>query len=160
MDNQILERIRDLLTGEGIAYREVEHGPTHTSEESASARGESVAIGGKALVIKTGDAFRLFVLSAALKLDSSAIKQKFNAKKVRFATPEELYTLTGLLPGAVPPFGQPILPFELYVDPSVLRNDKIAFNAGSLETSIIFGSDDYARVAKPTVFAFAIEVAK
>jgi Ala-tRNA(Pro) deacylase len=49
-----------------------------------------VRIGGKALVVKVGEDFRLFVLSAARKLDSLAIKQHFAEKKLRFASPEEL----------------------------------------------------------------------
>ena len=43
----------------------------------------------------------------------------------------------------MPPFGAPILPFPLYVDPSVLENQRIAFNAGSLTDSIIMTIDDY-----------------
>ena len=37
--------------------------------------------------MKTGDVFRLFVLSASLKADSAAIREKFGVKKIRFATP-------------------------------------------------------------------------
>src|ERR1017187_10357002 len=109
-------------------------------------------VGGKALLIKVDDTFRLFVLSADRKLDSAAIRQYFGAKKTRFATPEELMELTGLLPGSVPPFGEPILPFPLYVDPSVFGNEKIAFNAGSLTNSIIMPAADYRRITGAEVF--------
>lgn len=151
----VLENIRTWLTSSGVAFREVHHEPTRTSEESARARGEELRIGGKALVIKVDSTFRLFVLSADRKLDSGSIKQYFSAKKTRFATPEELLEMTGLVPGCVPPFGQPILPFPLYVDPSVLENPRIAFNAGSLTDSMILAIEDYRRVAQPEVFGFA-----
>jgi len=144
-----------LLTREGVVYRTLHHAPTLTSEESARARGEDVRIGGKALVVKVGEDFRLFVLSAARKLDSVAIKQHFAVKKLRFASPEELLQLTGLVPGSVPPFGKPLLPFELFVDASILANEKIAFNAGSLTDSIIMPVVDYLRIARPKVFAFS-----
>ena len=144
-----------LLTREGVAYRMLHHAATFTSEESARARGEDVRIGGKALVMKVGEDFRLFVLSAARKIDSSAIKAHFNLKKSRFASPEELLRLTGLVPGSIPPFGKPLLPFEVFVDPSILDNERIAFNAGSLTDSIIMSVDDYLRIARPTVFVFA-----
>ncbi len=150
-----LELIRAALANAGVSFREVHHEPTFTSEESARARGEDVRIGGKALVIKVDDKFALFVLSAAKKLDSGALKAKFGAKKTRFATPEELKSLTGLVPGSVPPFGGEILPFELYADPSVLENEKIAFNAGSLTDSIILATSDWVKVAAPSVFRFA-----
>jgi prolyl-tRNA editing enzyme YbaK/EbsC (Cys-tRNA(Pro) deacylase) len=65
--------------------------------------------------------------------------------------------LTGLAPGSVPPFGQPVLPFELYVDESVLENEKVAFNAGSLTDSIIMLVRDYREIAKPEVFKFSKE---
>ena len=156
MENPVLETIRDWLRREGVVFREVQHAPTYTSEESAKARGEDVRVGGKALLMKTDQVFRLFVVSAALKVDSTAIKQHFQIKKLRFASPDELREQTGLVPGSVPPFGPPILPFELYVDPSVFAQEKIAFNAGSLTDSIIMSTEDYRRLAKPSVVTFGI----
>jgi len=116
-----------------------------------------MGVGGKALVVKVDDMFRLFVLSAARKLDSAAVKKYFSAKKTRFATPEELMLMTGLVPGSVPPFGEPILPFRLYVDPSVFANDRVAFNAGSLTDSMVIPIEDYRRLANPEVFTFSAE---
>jgi Ala-tRNA(Pro) deacylase len=150
------DEIKKLLASHGVQYREVHHEPTRTSAESAKARGEDLAIGGKAIVMKVGEEFKLFVLSAAKKLDSQKIKERFGEKKLRFATPEELKDLTGLVPGAVPPFGKPITPFELYVDVSVTTNEKIAFNAGSLTDSIILDCKDYIMVASPEVFEFVV----
>ncbi len=155
MGATVLQSIRGLLDERGVAYREVHHPPTRTSEESARARGESVRIGGKALLIKVGNDFHLFVLSAALKLDSAAIRTHLRQRKTRFATQTELADLTGLVPGSVPPFGEPILPFHLFVDESITHNDKIAFNAGSLTDSIIMPTEDYLRIAEPEVFKFA-----
>jgi Ala-tRNA(Pro) deacylase len=152
----ILDLIRQHLRSQSIDFREVHHAPTFTSEESAKARGEDLRIGGKALLMKTGDVFRLFVLSASLKADSAAIREKFGVRKTRFATADELKELTGLVPGSVPPFGHPILPFELYADVSITANEKIAFNAGSLEDSIILRVDDWVRVARPEVFSFGV----
>jgi Ala-tRNA(Pro) deacylase len=156
MENRVLESIREWLRRESVSFREVQHAPTYTSEESAKARGEEVRVGGKAILMKTDQVFRLFVLSAALRIDSAAIKQHFQIKKLRFASPDELREQTGLVPGSVPPFGAPILPFELFVDPSVFAQERIAFNAGSLTDSIILSTEDYRRLAKPTVFPFAL----
>jgi len=152
----LLDAIRAWLNAEGASFREVHHEPTRTSEDSARARGEDLRVGGKALLIKVDDVYRLFVLSADRKLDSAAVKRHFSARKARFATPEELAALTGLVPGSVPPFGQPLLPFPLYVDPSVFANQRIAFNAGSLTDSIVMQASDYMRVASPEVFEFAV----
>jgi len=153
----VLTAIRALLNTSACPFREMHHLPTRTSEESAAARGEPLRIGGKALLLKAEDEqFRLFILPADTKLDSTAIRRELGLKKTRFATAEELLELTGLVPGSVPPFGKPILPFELYVDQGITANDRIAFNAGSLTDSVILGTGDYLRVALPVkVFAFA-----
>jgi prolyl-tRNA editing enzyme YbaK/EbsC (Cys-tRNA(Pro) deacylase) len=155
MNDAILAAITTRLDEAGIEYRQLHHEPTRTSEDSARARGESLASGGKALLLKTGDDFRLFVFSAARKLDSAAVKKRFDLRKLRFATPEELAQQTGLVPGAVPPFGEPILPYPLFVDTSITENERIAFNAGSLTDSIIMSVEDYVRFAEPEVFSFS-----
>lgn len=152
----VLESIRALLRREGVAFRELHHEPTRTSEDSARARGEPLAIGGKALLMKVGDDYALFVISAARRIDSAAIRRHLGARKLRFATADELKERTGLLSGDVPPFGAPILPFPLYADESVFANDRIAFNAGSLTDSIIMQVADWERVARPRRFRFTL----
>jgi prolyl-tRNA editing enzyme YbaK/EbsC (Cys-tRNA(Pro) deacylase) len=77
---------------------------------------------------------------------------------LRFATADELKAATGLVPGSVPPFGRPILPFDLYLDSALTSNDRIAFNAGSLTDSMIVPMVDYLRVAQPAdCFPFSVE---
>jgi Ala-tRNA(Pro) deacylase len=158
MPTPVLDAIARLLQEHGIQFQTKSHAATFTSEESAAARGEPLGVGAKALLLKTDDVFRLFILCADRKLDSAAIKKQFKLKKVRFASAEELKELTGLVPGAVPPFGEPILPFELFADTEIgVRFDRVAFNAGSLTDSIIMAADDWVRVARPTRFKFAKE---
>lgn len=146
----VLDAVRAWLNAIGVAFVEKQHEPTTTSEQSAQARGEPLSVGAKALVVKVDDQFRLFVLPADRKLDSQAVKRHFKASAVRFANAEELLQLTGLAPGSVPPFGEPILPLELVADPALENNDRVAFNAGSLTTSIIMSSSDYRHVAGAT----------
>jgi len=152
----MLEAIRALLREHGAEFRELHHEPTRTSQQAADARGEPIEIGGKAIVAKVDETFRLFVISAARRLHSRAICKRLGAQRFRFASPEELHELTGLVPGCVPPFGRPILDLDLYVDTSVLENDRIAFNAGSLEDSIILDRQTWLDIARPTeVFPFS-----
>jgi Ala-tRNA(Pro) deacylase len=156
MKPDILNRIRNFLAAENISYSEMEHEPTRTSEESAAARGESMSIGAKALLLKTDDVFRLFVLPADRQLHSAAIRHRLGVKRTRFARRDELEALTGLVPGCVPPFGEPILPFELYADDLVgAEANKVAFNAGSLRHSILMSASDWERIAKPVRFSFS-----
>lgn len=156
MNDEVLESIRRLLTAAGVPFSEMRHAPTRTSEESARARGEPLANGGKAILLKTDEQFRLFVLPADRRLDSASVKRELGVRKTRFASPEELLALTGLLPGSVPPFGPPVLPFELFVDETIRGNERIAFNAGTLTDSIVLAVPDYLAVAKPRIFTFSI----
>ena len=154
-EDSMFEKIKNWLISESVEFREVHHEVTKTSEESAKARGEDISIGRKALVLKTGDTFSIFVLSAARKLDSAAVKKFLKIKKTRFASKDELFELTGLKPGSVPPFGRPIIDLKLYVDNSITENEKIAFNAGSLTDSVIMKTEDYLKLASPVIFDFS-----
>ena len=152
----VLDQIRRLLNDAGASYREIMHAPTSTSQESATARGEPLGVGAKALLLRVDDTFQLFVLAADRKLDSKQVKRHFGAKSVRFATAEELRAQTGLLPGSVPPFGQPILPVALFADPDVgVRYGRVAFNAGSLTVSIVMSAADWQAIARPERISIA-----
>jgi Ala-tRNA(Pro) deacylase len=155
MMSETFERIRSLLDSAGADYETVHHAPTRTSKESARARGEKLSVGGKALVLKVDKSFMLFVLSAAKRLDSIKIKRRFDAKRIRFASASELLELTGLVPGSVPPIGRPLYDIDLYVDRSVILNERIAFNAGSLTESVIMAVSDYLEIARPVIFDFS-----
>jgi prolyl-tRNA editing enzyme YbaK/EbsC (Cys-tRNA(Pro) deacylase) len=114
--------------------------------------------GAKALLLKTDDVFRLFVLPADRKLDSRAIRRHLGVRRTRFATPGELLDMTGLVPGSVPPFGEPVLPFELYADAAIgVVSERVAFNAGSLTHSVIMAAQDWAKLARPERFSFSRE---
>lgn len=158
MSKTALEHLRELLEEHSVTPKEIQHAPTYTSEQSAAARGEELRVGGKALLMKVGKVFSVFVLPANRRIDSTKIRQQLGSKKMRFASADELLELTGLVPGSVPPFGRPILPFDLYLDDAINENDRIAFNAGSLTDSMILPMGDYLRVANPTdVFSFSIK---
>jgi len=155
----VLEQIVELLKGHRIEFNETEHAPTLTSEDSSRERGDDLASGAKAIVYKIQDEFKLFVFPADQKMDTKKIKAYFKeqglrVKKTRFATPEELDSMTGLVPGSVPPFGQPILNLSLCVDPSLGSNEWINFNAGSLTHSIRMSYEDYIRISGATIFDF------
>jgi Ala-tRNA(Pro) deacylase len=152
----ICSAICALLEANRAAYRKVEHVPTFTSEESAVARGEPLRNGGKALLMKADERFVLVVIPADRKLDSKLARSALSCRKLRFATISELLDETGLVPGSVPPFGPPIFSFPVHIDLSLLDNDRIAFNAGSLVTSVIVTMEDYISTAKPAVGEFVV----
>ena len=152
----------DFLNNENILFQTKNHEPTLTSEDSARIRGDLLSQGAKAILYKVEEEFCLFVFAAQGRMDTKKIKAYFKSqgkrvKKTRFATKDELMKMTGLVPGSVPPFGRPILDFDLYVDPSLTHNSSIAFNAGSLCDSITMSLDDYLKISKPVLFNFVID---
>lgn len=152
MNSPVLTQLTDLLDAAGIAYRRVDHAATYTSEDSARARNEPLQVGAKALLLKADAEYAVAVMPADRKLDSGAVKRMLGAKSLRFATTEELLELTGLVPGALPPFGKPILPFPLFADVSTGREfGRVAFNAGSRTTSLILQREDWLTIAQPAL---------
>lgn len=142
---QVFDAILAHLQTREAPYRLLRHETTRSSEDSARARGESMAIGGKSLVFKAADRFVLLVISAAVRANSKGLRSVLGVRRLRFATRDELLELTGCVPGCVPPFGRPIFALPLFLDASILRNDRIAFNPGSLTDSVIMARADWQR---------------
>lgn len=136
------EKIIELLDKNKLEYKTAEHEPTPTSEIAAKVRGVPLESGAKALVIKVGEKFVLCVLSAAKRLDHKKIMKLLKKTKSRFASEEELFNLTGLKPGSIPPFGQ-IFNLPTLIDHSIKEQEIINFNAGSLTKSITMKGKDY-----------------
>ncbi len=155
----VLARIDALLGARAVAHTRRVHPPTFTSAQAAAARGADLRIGGKSLVMKLGERgdFAVFAVSAARRTDGRAIRRHLGLRRLRFATPEELMALTGLTPGCVPPFGDPVLPgLTLFVDESIAANDRIAFSPGDHGVSIELAVADYLALAQPAaIFGFS-----
>ena len=105
MSASVFERLEEHLRQAGVVFTILRHEPVFTSEQAAAVRGTPLASGAKALVLKAGDRFVLLVLPADRKLDSRKARAALGVKALRFATKEEVLELTGLQPGAIPPFG-------------------------------------------------------
>jgi len=149
-DLSVHDRLVRYLTESGVSFRQLHHEPTPTSADAARVRGEPIGSGAKALLLKADGKFHLFVLPGDRRLDSASVKRQLGLDRLRFASKEELLAVTGLVPGAVPAFGRPILPFGLTADVTVGQTyPTVAFNAGSLTDSIIMSATDWDRVAKP-----------
>ncbi len=151
----MLLRITALLDGAGCSYEVIEHGSVSTAKEAAAARATDLDEGAKAILLKYDGEFGIFVLNAARQIRSALIRHGLRVRRTRFAYPQELLAMTGLLPGSVPPFGEPVLPLPLFADPSIEGHETMVFTAGSRTTSIRMATSDHRRIAQPRVFAFA-----
>lgn len=154
MENSVLNRIEQLLIAKQVNYHVLRHAPVYTSEEAAAVRGTPLASGAKALVCKLDDRFVMFVVPADRKLASAAVRKQMKAKSLRFASKEEVLTLTGLAPGSIPPFGS-LFGLATCCDERLKENETINFNAGDHAVSVSMSYADYVAVEQPTLGLYA-----
>lgn len=152
--SEVLRRIEELLIAHGVSYQVLHHEPVFTSQQAAEVRGTPLSSGAKALICKGDDEWVLFVMPADLRLASKAVRRTRGWRKLRFATREEVAGLTGLQPGAIPPFGG-LFDLPTLCDERLSENESINFNAGDHSISISMAYDDYLAVEGPTLGRFA-----
>ena len=150
---EVFDKIKKILDEKGIKYSTKHHESVYTSEQAAAVRGDSLKQGAKAMIVKTDKEFVLAVLSAEKKIDSKKLKKILHSKNTSFADVVKVKSLD-LVPGSVPPFGS-VIGLKTYVDKSLLENEEISFNAGSLTDSIKMRLKDYLSVENPTVEDFS-----
>jgi prolyl-tRNA editing enzyme YbaK/EbsC (Cys-tRNA(Pro) deacylase) len=154
MYHPITKTIQDLLKQNSFAFKTFKHEPVRTSEEAAKMwPGYNLKQGAKAMILRVrsvdGKKFVMVVFPADKKFDNNKIKTALNAKDIRFASEEEVIKLTnGVLPGAVPPFGN-LFNLPVYTDPILFENEEIVFNAGDRSFSIAMKSQDYKTIVSP-----------
>jgi Ala-tRNA(Pro) deacylase len=162
------QKLQAFLTDRGIPYTVSTHRACRTSLESATIRGVSLETGAKALVLKQQQPqpqqgngkptpYIMAVMSASHRFASKPFKKIVAAcKKMRFATPEEVWQVTGCRPGAVPPFGS-LFGMQVWVDRSLQRQEIIHFNAGLCTCSISMTYADYIQAEQPHCHVFTEE---
>ncbi|MDX7989874.1 YbaK/prolyl-tRNA synthetase associated domain-containing protein [Xenorhabdus littoralis] len=158
LNNDIFECLTTLLDIHNARYRVMEHITGGRSEEVAKIRGTQLGQGAKALVCHVkGNGYRqhiLAVLPADQQADLTTLAKQVGGSRASLASPKEVSELTRCVFGAIPPFSfHPDL--KLVADPLLFdRYSELAFNAGSLERSIILNTEDYRRIATPELLAF------
>ena len=153
MAESVFDRVQELLRRHGVSFGVLRHEPVYTSQQAADVRGTALASGAKALVCKGDDRFVLFVLPADLKLDSKAVRLTRGWRKLGFADGQEVRQLTGLEPGAIPPFGS-LFGLPTLCDACLGDNETINFNAGDHGISVSMSYADYVRVESPKLGDF------
>lgn len=150
----LFEKIIGTLDEKKIKYQLFEHEPVHTSQQAAKIRGTKIEQGAKALLMQADDSPVLIVVSGARKVDTGKFKKLYKIKDLRMCTPEEVQKVSGVEIGAVPPFGN-LINIKTYMDKSLGKNTKIAFNAGLLTRSIKMNYQDWFDLVKPELGDFS-----
>jgi len=103
------------------------------------------------VMVKIGKKVTKYVLGVIpgdARIDLNAVKALLGGTYVSFASRELAERLSGSVVGTVLPFSfNPEL--ELVVDPSLLENEELFFNAARLDRSMALKTKDYIAIAQP-----------
>ncbi|MEI8230076.1 MAG: threonine--tRNA ligase [Candidatus Peregrinibacteria bacterium] len=148
----LYDKLITLLDEHKAHYRLIDHAPEGRSELVSKMRGNTLSQAANCIVVmvKIGKKTTKFVLAvypADVKLDLNAVKALFQGTYVSFASPDIAERLAGSVMGTVLPFSFSE-ELELIVDPSLLENEEIFFNAARLDRSIALKASDYKEIAQ------------
>lgn len=141
------------LDQHGIPYRLIDHAPEGRTEIVSPLRGNALSQAAKCivLIVKIGKKVTRYVLAVFpgdARVDLQAVKALMQGTYVAFASSEIAERLSGSVTGTILPFSfNPEL--ELVVDPSLLENNEIYFNAARLDRSMVLKTSDYIALARP-----------
>ena len=150
----VLDKILKLLDEENIVYEKVEHEPVYTSEDAAKIRDTGLSMGAKALILFADNTPILVVVPGDKKLDFNLFKKLFGVKNLRMASKEEVYKLTGLEVGSIPPIGK-ALSLPSYYSRDFEKKDQVAFNAAMHTISIKMKAPDLLKLENPVIGDFS-----
>jgi Ala-tRNA(Pro) deacylase len=141
------------LDQHGAQYRLIDHAPEGRTEIVSPMRGNALSQAAKCIIlmVKLGKKVTQYVLGVVpgdARIDLNAVKTLSGGTYVSFASPDIAERLAGCVAGTILPFAfNPEL--ALIVDPALLENDEIYFNAARLDRSMALRTSDYVALAKP-----------
>ncbi|MBI1879284.1 MAG: YbaK/prolyl-tRNA synthetase associated domain-containing protein [Chloroflexi bacterium] len=146
-------RLIAFLDRHGVQYRLIDHAPEGRTEIVSPMRGNRLSQAAKCIVlmVKIGKKVTKYILGVVpgdARVDLNAVKTLLGGSYVSFASSDIAERLAGSVAGTILPFSfTPEL--ELIVDPSLLENDELYFNAARLDRSMVLKTSDYMALAKP-----------
>lgn len=144
-----------LLDENHATYRLIDHASEGQTDLVSKLRGHDPAEAAKCIIamVKIGKKQKKFVLAVVpgdKRVDLGAIKTLYGGSYVGFASSDRAEALAGSVSGTVLPFTfNPEL--ELVVDPELLENETLYFNAARLDRSLALKTSDYQEIAHPRI---------
>ncbi|MBC7871320.1 MAG: hypothetical protein H7Y09_10825 [Chitinophagaceae bacterium] len=155
MGQDVYVAIRRYFEENGVAYREIEHAPGARTEDYHQALGCRYEQQAKCLFLKVNasgsTSFAICAIPAQKKVNMKAIKRLLSAKDVRFASREELITVTGCDIGELAPVGK-LFGVTMLMEADLLHEDEIYLNAGRVDVSFVTDPRALQRVEEPIIF--------
>jgi Ala-tRNA(Pro) deacylase len=148
------------LDQNSIPYRLIDHIPEGRTDIISPIRGNALSAAAKCIIlmVKLGKKVTKYVLAVVpgdKRVDLNGIKALMGGTYISFASTDIAEKMTGCVTGTILPFAfTPEL--ELIVDPELLDNEELYFNAARLDRSIVIKAADYARLVNPRLEKIAL----
>ncbi len=155
-------RLITFLDQHNAQYRLIDHAPEGRTEIVSQLRRNALSQAAKCIVlmVKIGKKVTKYILAVIpgdARLDLNAVKALLQGTYIAFASSDIAEKLAGSVAGTILPFSFNA-ELELLVDPSLLENDEIFFNAARLDRSMALKTSDYVTLAKPRVEPIVVPV--
>lgn len=117
-------------------------------EEAASARSQRPGQVVRSILfqVRAGE-FVMVLMAGPAQVDWKKLRDLVKRSRVRMATEDEVFEVTGYRVGTVSPFGVKNQ-VRVLVDPSVLKEEEISIGSGVRNTAIIMKSAELIRALK------------
>lgn len=150
----ISTRLKTLLGENHIPYAAMTHATAYTAHGASATMKISGKELAKTVVLRAGEDTVLAVLPARTmqvwRKQAACWESRHGRRPTRNSA--RYFQICEL--GAMPPFGE-LYGLPIYVDESLAADEEIVFNAGTHHDAIRLLDEDFARLAKPVVCAFA-----
>ncbi len=148
-------RLIALLNEHAARYRLIDHAPEGRTELVSAMRGNALSQAAKCIIlmVKLGKKVTKYILAVVpgdAQVDLAAVKALMHGTYISFASSDIAERLAGSVAGTILPFSFS-QELELIVDPSLLTNDELYFNAARLDRSLALSTADYIALAQPRI---------
>jgi Cys-tRNA(Pro) deacylase len=144
------QRVLAAVRQAGIAYRVIRHGPVHSLEQAAQARGVEPADVVKTLVVRRGDDDYVVVLVPGDRsLHWPALRALLGVSRLSLPDAEQARDATGFERGTITPFGT-LRPWPVVADER-LRGRAVTLGAGVHGVALAVDADEAIAALDATV---------
>ena len=150
----MLSWIAELLKRERVPYTCFRHVPAYTAQEEAAVSHIRQRCWAKVVICIADEQPVQAVLPAHYMVDLEQLRLLADALALRLAGEDEMAALYAECEvGAMPPFGA-VYGHRVFVDPCLVGEPEMVFNAGTHTEAICMHYGDFADLAKPIVGTF------
>jgi Ala-tRNA(Pro) deacylase len=147
----IIKRLKEFFDETIVSYEVYNHPLAYTAQEIAQRQHVSGNQMAKVVMLKVDGNLVMAVITGSQRVDLPTARESLGAQEVGLATEDEFIAkFPDCEIGSMPPFGN-LFSLPVYVDPVVIKDESIYFNAGNHIQTIRIRSKDFERIVKPQV---------